>query len=202
MRTYSLLLVTLITALLLPVFASAQAHELSLTVGGDFPAGTTFNINPGFAIEGAYAGRLLSVPLVSLYWELPVAYAAKNTGSFLSTSGVEQRNYSSLFVAPGLRLKIAPGFPISPYLAAGVGVAHFNLAATANTPQQSTNTSVVDFGGGLDMKILPFISLRGEVRDYYSGNPQNNFGTGIPGLGTIAGRQHNILPTVGLVLRF
>ncbi len=198
----SLLLITLAAFLLFPVFASAQAHELSLTVGGDFPVGTTFNLNPGFAIEGAYAGRLFSVPLVSLYWELPVAYAPKNSGNFLSTAGIEQRNYSSLFVAPGLRLKIAPGFPISPYLAAGVGVAHFNLAATANSPQQSSNTTVVDFGGGLDMKILPFISLRGEVRDYYSGNPQNNFGTGIPGIGSIAGRQHNILPTVGLVLRF
>ncbi len=184
-------------------YAAAQAHELSLSAGGIFPYNSsTFETHAGWAIEASYAGRLMHVPLAALYFELPVVIGPRNTGIIPSITALENRQYSSLFVTPGLRLKLAPGFPVSPYLAAGVGLAHFKLAASGGAPQQTSNSTVVDFGGGLDMKVAPFLSVRGEVRDFYSGNPVKDFTSGVPLLSSITGRQHNIEPTVGLVLRF
>jgi hypothetical protein len=53
----------------------------------------------------------------------------------------------------------------------------------------------VDFGGGLDWKIAPFISARAEARDFYSG------GIGLS-LTSLNERQHNLVTTLGLVLKF
>jgi len=179
----------------------AQNHELAVTFGGQIPVNASFDIDPGFAIQGSYAGRLLHVPLASIYFEFPVVVGLKNEGLLPSFSGLERREYSSLFIAPGLKLKLAPEFPVSPYFTLGGGLARFKLDATANSPEQTRNTSVIQFGAGLDMKIAPFISLRGEVRDFYSGSLLEG-PAALPGGGSIAGRQHNIVPSAGLVLRF
>ncbi len=45
------------------------------------------------------------------------------------------------------------------------------------------------------MKVFPFVSLRGEIRNFNSGG----VGFIVPG---VSGRQNNILATGGIVLRF
>ena len=65
-------------------------------------------------------------------------------------------------------MKFAPGFIVSPYLAAGVGWSHFS-----STQTDATDTKfAADWAGGLDLKVFPFVSLRLEARDFYSGVPQ------------------------------
>lgn len=189
-------LAVVLLALALSLPALAQKHELSLTVGAQVPVNATFDTGTGFAIEGSYAGRLAHVPLAALYVEIPVAAGLKSNAGlpFVGTT-----NYSSLFVAPGLKLKLAPEFPVSPYFAVGGGLAHFRIDATATTPQTTHNSAVADFAAGLDFKIAPYLSARGEVRDFWSGNPFKDFAGGLAG---VADRQHNIMPTVGLVVRF
>ena len=49
------------------------------------------------------------------------------------------------------------------------------------------------------MKIAPFLGLRAEVRDFYSGSPELTLNQVT---GTFNERQHNIIGTAGLVLRF
>ncbi len=171
-------------------FASAQAHELAITVGGQFPSNEQYNSGASFAVGATYAGRIVHVPLAALYFELPVVVGPKSVTRLPSRS-----NYSSLFITPGLKLKLAPEFPVSPYLAGGIGYARFHQDSTATVVSQSLNKAVYDFGGGLDFKIAPFVSWRGEVRDFYSGLP--NFGS-LPD----TGRQHNLVAQTGLVLRF
>ena len=176
--------------ILIGITAQAQQHELAITVGGQFPRNNQFDSSTSFAVGGAYAGRLASVPLVSLYLEVPVVVGVKSVLQAPSRS-----NYSSLFITPGLKVKLAPGFPVSPYFAAGVGFARFRTDATALTPSDSHTTNVFDFGGGVDMKVFPYLSVRGEVRDFYSGSP------GISAL-VDSGRQHNVVAQTGLVFRF
>jgi hypothetical protein len=176
--------------LCLGIGASAQQHELAVTVGGQFPYNNQFDSGASFAVGGSYAGRLIGVPLAAVYFELPVVVGPKSVLHLPSSS-----IYSSLFVTPGLKLKLAPEFPVSPFFAAGVGFARFHSDATALTGSDSHTTNVFDFGGGVDMKVLPYLSIRGEVRDFYSGSPA---------LGAIidTGRQHNVIAQTGLVLRF
>ena len=49
------------------------------------------------------------------------------------------------------------------------------------------------------MKVAPFLSLRGEVRDFYSGSPELSINQVT---GTFDQRQHNIVGTAGIVVRF
>lgn len=169
----------------------AQKNELAVTAGGYFPAGVQTDLSIGGAVEGSVAHRIFSVPLVGIYAELPVAHTF-NTG-IRAISG----NYNATFVTPSVKLKLAPGFIASPYFLAGIGVAHFSASGGTLGPSATFgNTSFAyDVGGGLDVKIFPFVSLRGEVRNFNSGG----LGFVLP---SVSGRQNNVLVTGGIVLRF
>ncbi len=174
--------------------AVAQKVELAIGAGGYFPVNLTGAGNAA-AIEGTFSYRIVSVPLASVYLDLPVV---GTLNSRVTTFGLaSSASYSALFVAPGLKLKLAPGFFVSPWLAAGGGLAHFsgNTGLSLLSGNESTNTGVFDVGGGLDAKLAPFVSLRGEVRDFYSGGLGFN-------LANFNQHQHNIVATAGLVLRF
>ncbi len=197
--------------LVVPLFSAGavgQANEVAVTVGGDFVSNQVNSVSKTWTIEGSFAHRLFGVPLIGLYGELPIA-AAFHSKPQVSTACAavfpppagcitQPFNYSSLFVTPGLKLKIGgPGF--APYAVVGGGIGRFSPTATGGTvtgaPQPgSTTTGVISYGAGADVTLLPFIGLRGEVRDYNSGYPAFGFGG--------SGRQHNLFVTVGAVLRF
>jgi hypothetical protein len=172
----------------------AQSNELAVTIGGYFPVNSRVDADNAFAVGGSYARRMASVPFISLYFELPV-YATFDSTAHLSQavqSPLGNPSYSALFITPGIKVKLAPSFPVSPYLVAGGGLARFSKSRTVT--DDTTNTGTLDIGGGLDFKIAPFFSARGEVRDYYSGTPNI--------LTSVTEREHNLLTTVGLVFRF
>lgn len=174
--------------------AVAQSFELAIGAGGYFPVNLN-GVGNAVAVEGSAAYRIAAVPFVSAYVEVPVVGTLNST---VTTAGLgSSASYSALFVAPGLRLKLWPGFFASPWVAAGGGLAHFSASSGLRTAggNDTTNTGVFDYGGGLDVKIAPFISARGEVRDFYSGGLGFN-------LSNFNERQHNIVATAGLVLRF
>jgi Outer membrane protein beta-barrel domain len=181
------------------IAASAQKLDLALTIGGYHPVNNGFSSDNAFAIEGNIGARLGSAPFLALYFEVPIAGTLDTTVPLtaLSSTGT----YSSIFVTPGVRLKFVPSFPISPYIATGGGLAHFSRSAS-QTPagaSNSVNKGVWDIGGGLDLKIGPFLGLRGEVRDFYSGSPELRISQVT---GTFDQRQHNIIFSGGLVVRF
>jgi len=182
-------IVLAVFAFLLCIAAQAQSNELAITAGGQFPINNAFDTNAGFAVQANFAHRIFYVPLAGIYFELPIVVGPKNVLDLPSRS-----NYSSVFVTPGLKFKFAPEFPVSPYFAFGGGWARYKEDSSFG--DQTHNQGVFDFAGGVDMKIAPFISVRGEVRDFYTGSPS------FAGIPTGSGRQHNIVPTGGLVLRF
>lgn len=184
-------LIVLVLSVLLSLGAAAQSNELAVTAGGQFPNNSQFNSGASWAVGASFAHRIFHVPLAGLYWEIPVVGAPN---SVMKTPF--RTTYSSLFVTPGLKVKFAPEFPISPWLAAGVGIARYHNSANATFSDQTSTKAVFDIGGGIDWKIAPFISARGELRDFYSGLPDIAAASGL------SGRQHNVVPQVGLVLRF
>lgn len=186
--------VVLLWCLLVPVLtARAQKNDLSVTTGGYFTADNPFNIGAAWALEGSYARRVFSVPFISLSGELPVAESFKSSIPNLNGTTLT-RSYSSLFITPGLRLRLAPSFPVSPYVAGGVGFARFNRKLNDGTTSPY-DALALDVGGGIDVKVLPFISVRGEVRDFNSSN------FSVESL-LSGGRQNNIFVTLGLSLKF
>ena len=191
-------IVLFVFVLVLACSASAQKNEIGFTVGGYVPVGTQLAFTPGVSFEGSYARRIADVPFVGLYVELPVTVTRsigleENVGSF-----------QALFVTPALKVKFVPGFVASPWLSLGGGLAHYSGNATLLSQfgvsgDSSVNRGVVEFGGGLDIKVFPFISLRGQVRDYYTAGLGSLLPIPIPG---IADKQHNLMGGGGVVVRF
>jgi hypothetical protein len=110
------------------------------------------------------------------------------------TSLFNGQNYNSLYFTPGIKVKFVPGFFLSPYLAGGVGLAHFS----ASNGGGSENDFAADIGGGLDIKVLPHVSLRGEVRDFITDTPGLSFNV----LQNIIGKTNSIVASGGVVIRF
>lgn len=181
------------TVLLSALCAFGQENEIAFTAGL-YRAQHVHVISDNiFALEGNVARRIVKAPRLSLYIELPIAasLSARAEGLLiLPGQALATRNYSAFFISPGLRLKLVPGSRLSPYFAIGGGLAHFSKSGGSG----STNTNVLDFGGGIDFKITRYLALRVEARDFYSGPPQIITG--------LLDREHQILATGGVVFRF
>jgi hypothetical protein len=191
----------------------AQKADVSFVAGGafvsedDVPAGVTctipcplsFNVRTDTHVfyAGTGAVRLANFKLASLHLEVPVAGIPSAKVVFSETPSLNALKLSSVFVTPSLRVKFAPGFPVSPWASIGGGWAHYNLDGP------SMNKGALQFGGGVDIKTgIPLLGFRAEVRDFVTGQP--DFGivsiqtAGSQGLG----RRHNVLAGGGIVLRF
>jgi opacity protein-like surface antigen len=186
MKKHSLLLVLLLLAACASGFG--QSNEVGVTFGGQFVSGDyhfghsgVFELNP--------AHRFVNGGVAGLYVEVPLTWAFKNSRSD-PAAGLRD-HYSSFFFTPGLKLKVLPQLPASPYAFVGVGLAHFHNSDTG----EGSYENVIDYGAGVDWKLAPFVSIRGELRDLNSGVPRMGF----PNPGS---RQHNLMATVGFALHF
>jgi hypothetical protein len=191
----------------------AQKADVSFVAGGSFvsedhvPPGVTCTVTCPLAFNfrtdthvfyaGTGAVRLANFKLASLHLEVPVAGIPSAKVVFSETPSLNALKLSSVFVTPSLRVKFAPGFPVSPWASIGGGWAHYNLDGP------SMNKGALQFGGGVDIKTgIPLLGFRAEVRDFVTGQP--DFGivsiqtAGSQGLG----RRHNVLAGGGIVLRF
>ena len=105
-----------------------------------------------------------------------------------------------MIFTPGLKLKIFPGSGFSPYLVGGVGLGRFsqsgtNINGSPNTGDRSNTSFVFNYGGGVDLNVLGPISVRGEARDFMTGNP--SFSTPF-----LNDRKHNLFVGAGIVVRW
>lgn len=183
---FRLSLVAVLFVVLSCVTGYAQSNELAAEASGLLTA-SRYDPGAGVGFQVNYAHRLFHVPLVSVYGEIPFV---AGYDSSINVGDLARENYNNYYVTPGVKVKFAPGFIVSPYLAAGVGWSHFS-----STQTDATDTKfAADFAGGLDFKVFPFVSLRLEARDFYSGVPQLMLPT--------TGNQNNIVVSGGLVLRF
>jgi hypothetical protein len=205
-----------ITLFLFTTFSTlclAQKADVSFVVGGAFvsedhvPRGVTCTVTCPLAFnfrtdthvfyEGTGAVRLANFKLASLHLEVPVAGIPSAQVDFSETPSLNALKLSSVFVTPSLRVKFAPGFPVSPWASIGGGWAHYNLVGP------SMNKGALQFGGGVDIKTgIPLLGFRAEVRDFVSGQPD----FGIVSIQTVGsqslGRRHNVLAGGGIVFRF
>lgn len=186
--------------------ASAQKHEVAFTSGGlkvgergfDLPEPGFLRFGTGFTYEIGYAERLLDARLAALYFEIPLAGTPRT--KVKTTNALSPSSYSSIFFTPGIKLKLLPGGKYSPFATVGVGLAHFResdstISNQPNPDRRTENDLVFAFGFGLDVKVISHLSIRGEVRDFYSDLPPLN-------VRALSDRQHNALISAGIVIRF
>jgi hypothetical protein len=153
----------------------------------------------GLTIEGSYARRLLSTELFSVSAELPVAY---NPDQDLHAGGpgLVPKDYSVLFVAPSARANLLPTTAVSLWGSFGGGFGYItqngSLLYGATNPGKSTTSGVLQYGVGLDVRVIPRLFMRLEGRDFWAGAPD------FPLAPTGKTRQHNYFVGGGLMWRF
>ena len=181
-----------------------QKQELTFSLGGIPDQTRSFQGSAGGARISAdrsfginYGHRFLGTKVAALYGEIEFV-AIPNRALTAATATVPQ-NYASLYLTPGLRLKFFSNSRLSPWAAIGGGYALYQQSAQLSDGQNTTNKflnrGVFDYGGGLDYRLFRFLGLRGEVRDFFSGNPNLN----VP---LSSSTQHNVVASGGIVLRF
>jgi hypothetical protein len=189
--------------------ASAQEkNELSGLIGRTFVSdhasvdtitpGALLTSKAGLSLEGNYGRHLLDLGLVGLTVEVPFVV---NVGEDVHYNlNLVPKNYKSFFVTPSLRANLFPGAGLSPWVSVGGGVGYFKENSTLefggpNPGETGTTAGIFQAGFGLDVKLFRHISVRGEVRDFFSSVPQLNVDIG-------KSRQHNLFVSGGVVWNF
>jgi len=150
------------------LFGGATSNEsVALTSGGPVISGSA-----GFTTLLAYGYQVVSAKAGSLYLEVPQTFVFYSQGT-VQGSTVSSIDRDNTYFTPGVRFKIPTGTRVSFYGAAGVGIAIFGEKDTVVDGQViATNASVVHFagdvGGGIDLRISRWFSLKAEVRDFIS----------------------------------
>jgi len=153
----------------------------------------------GLTFEAAYARHLWVTPIWAISGELPAAF---NLDEKLNApQGSVPTSYKQYFITPAARLNLFPTTAFSPWVSFGGGVAYFSqnkntVYGGGPNPGKSGATSAIEGGFGLDVKVKGRFSIRGEVRDFWSGEPD------FPNAPTGHSRQHNYFVGGGVVYRF
>jgi opacity protein-like surface antigen len=179
---------------------AGQQHELGFLLGGLLAnSRDTVRLSAGTSFQVNYAYRLANLgPAAALYAEGHfLANPQRTVGSGVVTA---TRDVASLYVTPGVKLKLFPSARVAPYGVAGGGWAVYEQSLTQlngqpNPAPRTVNRGTFVYGGGVDLNVVRNFGLRAEIRDFYSGNPAFN-------IASLRGRQHNVVVSGGFVLRF
>jgi hypothetical protein len=202
---------TVVTTLAASAVAQDEKNEIGGTLGRTFISnqGIKSGIDPntiiasgkGLSFDIEYARRFIVTPVFAVSGEAVVMVNKDediNGGAY--GAAVVPPQYSQLFVTPGARLNLFPTTAVSPWISLGAGFAHFGENSTliygGTNPGKSTTSIVIQGGIGLDVKMWRKLSIRGEARDFWSGEPD------FPLAPTGKSRQHNYFVAGGVFWRF
>jgi hypothetical protein len=190
------------------VAAQDEKNELTGVVGRVFISdqgikGATY-FNPyvrsgkGLTFEVNYARHLIVTPIYSISGEIPAVFNLDE--DLNSGSDVVPKDYKQVFVTPSVRLNLFPITAVSPWFSVGGGFAYFNenknLLYYNTNPGGSSTSGVLQIGAGLDVRVWRRFSIRGDLRDFWSGTPD------LPLADTGKTRQHNYFVGGGVVYHF
>jgi hypothetical protein len=195
-------IVVLLTVAILAGNAVAQSNEVAGTIGRTFIAnqtagGGTIHFGDGLTYEANYAHRFLNFGVFGVSVEVP--FVVDPTNKLQDNINAVPGAFKSYFVTPAARLNLFPTTSFSPWVSVGGGFAYFTPSSTLEfnnipNPGKSTTTGVFQVGGGLDVRVIGNFKIRGEVRDFYSGEPPINVNS--------SGRYNNVYAAAGVVFSF
>jgi len=155
----------------------------------------------GLTFEANYARRVIVAPVYAISGEVVFAYDHRiklNAGTY--PISVVPQSEKAYFLTPAARVNLFPTTAVSPWISFGAGFGHFSQFKTllygGANPGKSTTSAVVEGGIGLDVRVWHKLSIRGEARDFWSGEPD------YPLAPTGKTRQHNYFVGGGAFWRF
>ncbi len=186
--------------------ASAQVNDVSAGLGRTFISdqgvqGTTLldsniHFGDGFSYSLSYGRRLVDIGIASLTVEVPFVHdptAGLNYGN-----NVVPKDFGAFYLTPSIRVNAFPHFAVSPWISGGGGFAHFSpnsqLEYGGASAAKSTTTGAIQLGAGLDVTLIGSLKLRGELRDFYTGEPDFNLKP--------QKHMHNMFAGAGIVFSF
>lgn len=190
--------------------AQDQNNELTGIVGRTFISDQGISganapqLNPfvrsgkGLTFEVNYSRYFIFHPVYAVSGEVPAAF---NLDEDLNSGGnVVPVDYKQIFVTPAVRVNLFPATAVSPWVSLGGGFGHFSennkLYYGGPNPGKSKTTGVLEGGIGLDVTFWRRFAIRGQVRDFWSGEPD------FPLANTGKTRQHNFFVGGGVVWHF
>ena len=192
----------IVLALTMPARAQiAQNMDISFMVG---PAstepqvlgssGATVSGATGYSTQFGYGYMVARVSAASLWLELMPMTFSRPANSHASISG--STTLGMWVMSPGVRFMAPVQSRVSVYGVVGGGVGYFRYPyiAGGSSPYLSSNSTahgVFSLGGGVDVRVIRTLSIRGEVRDFVSGS-------GLSGVDGI----HHVVPLAGIALHF
>jgi Outer membrane protein beta-barrel domain len=192
--------------------AQDEKNELGGILGRTFISDQAINVasafspavirtGNGLSFEVEYARRFLVTPIFSLSGEAVLMYNHdEDVNNGTSSLSLVPPQYSELFVTPAARVNLFPASAVSPWISLGAGFGHIGQGSSlifgGANPGKSTTSGVVEGGLGLDVKVWRKLSIRAEVRDFWSGEPD------FPLAPTGKSRQHNYFVGGGAFWRF
>ncbi|HYM78872.1 MAG TPA: outer membrane beta-barrel protein [Candidatus Dormibacteraeota bacterium] len=207
------LCIAVLLATMLAAFAVAQdeKNEIGGSLGRTFISdqgikGATYfdpiiHAGKGLTLQGSYARRFWVMPLYSIsaeglvMWNHDVDLNAGQYGHSVVPSDIRE-----LFVTPAVRVNLFPTTAVSPWVSLGAGFGHISentqLIYGGVNPGKSKTSFALEGGFGLDVKVWKKLSMRAEVRDFWSGEPD------YPLAPTGKTRQHNYFVAGGAFWRF
>jgi len=187
-----------------------RKNELGFTIGGEAIPDTStrtvpsapINIGSSIAYQLHYARRLWKGNKASLFFEVPAVAAPSHDVS--STNAATPVSLATFYVTPSLRLNLRPAARLSPWLSFGGGYGLYEgserFGNGLTNPNRFSGTGALQWGAGADfrtpLKIIFPISLRGEIRDFYTLDTLN-FNNPLTRT-----TQHNVVAGGGLFWRF
>jgi opacity protein-like surface antigen len=155
----------------------------------------------GLTVQGDYARRVIITPIYSISGEIPLVYNHQqklNAGEY--GHAVVPQSYKQFFITPSARVNLFPTTAVSPWVSFGVGFGHFSesklLDYGGQNPGKSTTSAAIQMGVGLDVNVWRRLFIRGEARDFWSGEPD------FPLAPTGRSRQHIFFVGGGAFWRF
>jgi hypothetical protein len=206
-----LAVMAVLAILAISAVAQDEKNELTGVVGRTFisdqgivganapPVQAVIYSGKGLSFEANYARRFLVTQIFSLSGEVPAMF---NLREKLNSGGpVVPIDYRQYFVTPAVRANLFPTTAVSPWVSFGAGFGHFSensnlINSGGANPGKSTTSAVIQGGVGLDVRVWHRVYIRGEVRDFWSGEPD------YPLADTGKTRQHNYFVGGGVMWRF
>jgi opacity protein-like surface antigen len=146
------------------------------SVSGTGLSDPNIHFGHGYTYEGNFSHQFLSFGIAALSVEVPFVYDPNNRVQFALNQ--VPKDFSAYFLTPAARVNLFPTTAFSPWVSLGAGFARFNpntnLEFFGANPSVSTTTAVFEVGGGLDVGVTDHFKIRGELRDFNSGEPPIN----------------------------
>ncbi len=213
-----------LSLLLLAVLAADPLRAVDLVLSGGHAAPTTTEVGTpsGGQVKADssgtmlvnFGGNFLNLGVLALGYEIPVAVGGPGR-AMIHTQGLAGETYTermNLAITPGVRVRLLPVSPLTPWFSIGAGIGrlerqgvNYGLLNPAQgvvpLASQSGDRRVftLSTAGGVDWKLLHFLVVRGEVRNWSFTTPMVGF---VGSFSFWGERRNNLTFLAGVGLRF